>query len=68
MFTHKDDMTGLKNIMKISCLKFGLKEIASKDFQKQKQLTDIFMINVNKIVNYNIIKCHLVIEKIGGIL
>ena len=68
MFTHKDDMMGLKNIMKISCLKFGPKEIASKDFQKQKQLTDIFMINVNKIVVYNIIKCHLVIEKIGGIL
>lgn len=67
MFTHKDHMMGLKNIMKISCLKFGPKEIASKDFQKQKQLTDIFMIK-NKIVNYNIIKCHLVIEKIGGIL
>ena len=30
--------------------KFGQKEVTSKDFYGQRKITDIFMINVNKLV------------------
>ena len=33
----------------MSCLKFGQIEVASKDFQRKKQVTDIIRIDVNKI-------------------
>ena len=31
-------------------LKFGQKEVTTKDFYGQRQITDIFMIDVNKVV------------------
>ena len=31
-------------------LKFGQKEVTIKDFYEQRQITDIFMIDVNKLV------------------
>ena len=34
----------------MSSFKFGQIKIASKDFSKQKQVTNIFMIDVNKVV------------------
>ena len=33
----------------MSCLKFGQIEVAFKDFQRKKQVTDILRIDVNKI-------------------
>ena len=42
----------------MSCFKFRQKEIASKDFHKQKKATDIFMSNVNKVVIYNKVSCN----------
>ena len=36
--------------MKYSCFKFGQIEIASKDFRKQKQVTNILKTDVNKVV------------------
>ena len=36
-------------IRKMFSFKFGQIEVASKDFLKQKHVTDIFMINVNKV-------------------
>ena len=38
--------------------KFGGKEIASKDFYKRIQITDICTINVNKVVLLNIVWCN----------
>ena len=46
--------------------KFGQIEVASKDFQKERQVTDIFTINVHKAVLSN--KCHTIMERTGGIL
>lgn len=43
-------MMGLKYLMKMSNFKFVQIQVASKGFYKQKQLTDIFTIDVNKIV------------------
>ena len=37
----------------MSSFKFGQTEIASKDFYKQKKVTDIFTINVNKMVVFD---------------
>ena len=34
----------------MSCFKFDRIKVATKDFHKKKQLTDIFTIDVNKIV------------------
>ena len=46
--------------------KFGQIEVASKDFHKQRQVTDIFSTDVNKMVlSY---KCHAIMEKTGGTL
>ena len=42
----------------MSCFKFGQTEIASKDFYKQKQLTDIFTIDVNKVVVSDKVSCN----------
>ena len=42
----------------MSCFKFGQIEIASKDFYKQKQLTDIFRIDVNKVVVSDKVSCN----------
>ena len=33
--------------------KFDQKEITAKDFYKQRQITDIFMIDVNKVIKTN---------------
>ena len=30
--------------------KFGQKEVTAKDFKRQRQITDIFMTDVNKLV------------------
>ena len=42
----------------MSCFKLGQIEIASKDFYKQKQLTDIFTIDVNKVVVSDKVSCN----------
>ena len=42
----------------MSYFKFGQIEIASKDFCKQKQLTDIFTIDVNKVVVSDKVSCN----------
>ena len=34
-------------------LKFGQKEVTTKDFHGQRQITDIFTINVNKLVVFD---------------
>ena len=39
-----------KFVLKISSFKFGQVEIASKNFFKQKQVADVFKIDVNKVV------------------
>ena len=38
--------------------KFGQKEIASKDIYKHRQITDIFMIDVNKVVLSDKVSCN----------
>ena len=38
--------------------KFGQIEVVSKDFQKQKQITDIFMIDVSKVVLSDKVPCN----------
>ena len=45
--------------------KFGEKEVY-KDFYKQRQITDIFTINVNKVVVSD--KYHAIMERTGSIL
>ena len=37
----------------MSSFKFGQIEVASKEFHKQRQVTDIFMMNINKVVLYD---------------
>ena len=38
-------------------LKFGQKEITTKDFYRQRQITDLFTINVNKVVVSGKVPC-----------
>ena len=46
--------------------KFGQIEVASKDFHKQRQITDIFTTDVNKVVLSDKVPCN--IGKDWGIL
>ena len=39
-------------------LKFGQKEVATKDFFEQRQITDIFTIDVNKVVVSDKVPCN----------
>ena len=39
-------------------LKFGQKEVTIKDFYGQRQITDIFMIDVNKVVVSDKVPCN----------
>ena len=39
-------------------LKFGQKEFTTKDFYGQRQITDIFMIEVNKVVFSDKVPCN----------
>ena len=39
-------------------LKFGQKEVTTKDFYGQRQITDIFTIDVNKVVISNKVSCN----------
>ena len=38
--------------------KFGQIEVASKDFHKQRQITDVFTINVKKVVLSDKVPCN----------
>ena len=38
--------------------KFGQKEVTAKDFYRQRQVTNIFMINVNKVVLSDKVPCN----------
>ena len=38
--------------------KFGQKEVGTKDFYGQRQITDIFMIDVNKVVISDKVSCN----------
>ena len=38
--------------------KFGQKEVTTKDFYGQRQITDIFRINVNKLVLPDKVPCN----------
>ena len=38
--------------------KFGQKEVTAKDFCKQRQITDIFTIDVNKVVLSDKVSCN----------
>ena len=42
----------------MSSFKFGQNEAASKDFYKQRQVTEIFTIEVNKFVLSNEVSCN----------
>ena len=37
---------------------FGQKEVASKDFNKQRQITDIFTIDLNKVMLSDKVSCN----------
>ena len=39
-------------------LKFGQKEVATKDFYGERQITDIFTIDVNKLVISDKVPCN----------
>ena len=39
-------------------LKFGQKEVAAKEFYSQRQITDIFTIDVNKVVVSDKVSCN----------
>ena len=45
-----------KYIIKI--LKFGQKEVTTKDFYGQRQITDIFTIDANKVVVSHKVSCN----------
>ena len=47
-----------KCVIKMSSFKFGQNEAASKDFYKQRQVTEIFTIEVNKFVLSNEVSCN----------
>ena len=38
-------------------LKFGQKEVTTKDFHEQRQITDIFTIDINKVVVSDKVPC-----------
>ena len=38
--------------------KFGQKEITAKDFYSQRQITDIFMIDINKVMVSDKVSCN----------
>ena len=38
--------------------KFGQKEVTAKDFYKQRQITDIFTIDINKVVVSDKVLCN----------
>ena len=38
--------------------KFGQKEVTTKDFYRQRQITDIFTMNVNKVVVSDKVSCN----------
>ena len=40
-------------------------EVASKDFHKQRKITDVFTIHLNKVV---LSMYHAIMERTGGIL
>ena len=42
----------------VSGFKFGQIEVAFKDFQKQRYITDILTINVNKVVVSDKVSCN----------
>ena len=39
-------------------LKFGQKEVTAKNFYKQRQITDIFTIDMNKVVVSDKVSCN----------
>ena len=39
-------------------MKFGQKEVTTKDFYRQRQITDIFTIDVNKLVISEKVPCN----------
>ena len=39
-------------------LKFGQKEVTTKDFYEQRQINDIFTIDINKVVVSNKVPCN----------
>ena len=39
-------------------LKFGQKEVTTKDFYKQRQITDLFTIDINKVVVSDKVLCN----------
>ena len=39
-------------------LKFGQKEVTTKDFYRQKQIADIFTMDVNKVVVSDKVSCN----------
>ena len=39
-------------------LKFGQKEVTAKDFYRQRQITDIFTMDVNKLVVSEKVPCN----------
>ena len=39
-------------------LKFGQKEVTTKDFYGQRQITDIFTIDINKVAVSNKVSCN----------
>ena len=45
-------------IAKMSSFKFDQKVNASEDFHKQRQVTDIFSIDVNKVVLSDVVSCN----------
>ena len=48
------------NLRMCNSFKFGQIEVTSKEFQKQRQVTDILMINVNKVVfSDGFLVCHI---------
>ena len=42
--------------------KFGQKEVTSKEFYRERQMADIFTIDVNK-VGQSLIKCNAIMER-----
>ena len=38
-------------------LKFGQKEVTSKDFYGKRQITEIFTIDINKVVVFDKVSC-----------
>ena len=49
-----------KNVsIKKRCLNFGQKEVTTKDFYRQRQITDIFTIDVNRIAVSDKVSCSM---------